>query len=87
MLENLPNLIVKGAFPQLRIRTCIAGDLSATELAQLKERIRARPYNYVAQELIGLSQAPGLSPRPPYQLQNHATCLRVFAVATRTATG
>lgn len=82
VLENLPNLIVKGAFPQLRIRTCIAGDLSVTELAQLKERIRARPYNYVAQELIGLSQAPGLSPRPPYQLQNHATCLRVFAVAT-----
>ncbi|WP_416260629.1 circularly permuted type 2 ATP-grasp protein [Gibbsiella quercinecans] len=82
VLDNLPNLIIKGAFPQLRIKTCTGSDLSSDELARLKQRIRARPYNYVAQESISLSQAPGLSPRPPYQLHNHATCLRVFAVAS-----
>jgi uncharacterized circularly permuted ATP-grasp superfamily protein/uncharacterized alpha-E superfamily protein len=69
VLSRLPELVIKPAIPAAQAEEPVfAGELSRTELAELEQRIRARPGLYVAQERLGLSTAPawngeGLSPR------------------------
>jgi uncharacterized circularly permuted ATP-grasp superfamily protein/uncharacterized alpha-E superfamily protein len=66
VLANLPELVVKPAF-RASGGPVFAGDLSATELADLATRIRAEPWAWVAQERLPLSTAPvlhGDGPRP-----------------------
>jgi uncharacterized circularly permuted ATP-grasp superfamily protein/uncharacterized alpha-E superfamily protein len=79
VLENLDRLVVKPTFPNQKFEPVFGRDLSRVARAQLIRRLRARPYSYVAQERIALSQVPvwrggGLSGR--------ALSLRVYAIAT-----
>ncbi|MGC5699837.1 circularly permuted type 2 ATP-grasp protein [Pseudomonas sp. NFXW11] len=80
-LEKLPQLLIRPAFPSQSFTPVLGRDLSPEQRRRLAERMRARPYAYVAQELPQLSQAPvwqaengGLQPR--------AIGMRVYAVAS-----
>ncbi|MEX6503933.1 circularly permuted type 2 ATP-grasp protein [Pseudomonas zhanjiangensis] len=80
-LKKLDRLLVRPSFPSQNFAPVYGRDLDAEQRASLVERLRARPYAYVAQAQAQLSQAPvwlgeegGLQPR--------AIGMRVFAVAS-----
>jgi uncharacterized circularly permuted ATP-grasp superfamily protein/uncharacterized alpha-E superfamily protein len=80
-LEKLDELLVRPSFPSQSFAPLFGRDLDQAQRAQLAERLKARPYAYVAQALAQLSQAPvwqgeegTLAPR--------AIGMRVFAVAS-----
>ena len=81
-IAKLDHLVIKPAFPQLRIESVFGADLDRRGRAALIARMRARPHHYVAQELVQLAQAPvwddsGPAPR----LGARTVGLRVFACA------
>ena len=81
-LANLERLVVKPVFPNQRFDASFGRDLEREERAQLIARLRARPYAYVAQERIALSQAPCWRAGANVRLAPRALTLRVFAIAT-----
>jgi uncharacterized circularly permuted ATP-grasp superfamily protein/uncharacterized alpha-E superfamily protein len=81
-IEKLDHLVIKPAFPQLRIQSVFGQDLDSKERAALIARMRARPHHYVAQELVQLSQAPVWDTQHPRRLAARAVGLRVFACAS-----
>lgn len=58
VLNHLNSVVVKPAFPSLGVEPVFASELSIAARAHLVERIKARPYEYVAQEQVALSTAP-----------------------------
>lgn len=82
VIEKLDRLIIKPSFPQLRQPSVFGADLDAKARAALIEQIRANPKNYVAQELVRLSQTPVWKQEEPEGLYPSATGLRVYACAT-----
>ncbi|WP_455926348.1 circularly permuted type 2 ATP-grasp protein [Pseudomonas putida] len=78
-LEKLPNLLIKPAFPSQSFTPVFGRDLDAKQRKAMAERIQARPYAYVAQELAQLSQAPVW--QDSGQLAPRAIGMRVYAVA------
>ncbi|CAD5203629.1 circularly permuted type 2 ATP-grasp protein [Pseudomonas sp. FEN] len=79
-LEKLPELLIKPAFPSQSFIPVFGRDLNDEQRRALAERIRARPYAYVAQELAQLSQAPVWHEEGA--LQPRAIGMRVYAVAS-----
>ncbi len=78
-LDKLAELVIKPAFPSQSFEPVFGRDLDEDGLHELAERLKARPYAYVAQELAQLSQAgvwDGLTVQP------RAIGMRVYAVAT-----
>lgn len=78
VLEGLDRLVIKPTFPNQKFEPVFGRDLSRDARAKLIRRLRARPYAYVAQERMALSQTPvwrgtGLAGR--------ALSLRVYAIA------
>ncbi|KAF3998698.1 circularly permuted type 2 ATP-grasp protein [Glaciimonas immobilis] len=78
-IEKLDELIIKPAFPQSRQFPVFGQDLKGAARAAFIAKMRAEPENYVAQEMVRLSQGPvwkgdGLSAC--------AIGLRVYACAT-----
>ncbi|WAH58258.1 circularly permuted type 2 ATP-grasp protein [Pseudomonas silvicola] len=78
-LEKLPNLVIKPAFPSQSFAPVFGRDLDTRQRKAMAERIQARPYAYVAQELAQLSQAPVW--QDSGQLAPRAIGMRVYAVA------
>ncbi|MEM6551456.1 MAG: circularly permuted type 2 ATP-grasp protein [Planctomycetota bacterium] len=79
VMDNLPRLVIKPAFMGEPWPPVFGAALSKDETEALKQRIRARPHRFVAQESIALSTAPAwrngtLDPRH--------VMLRVFVAAT-----
>jgi uncharacterized circularly permuted ATP-grasp superfamily protein/uncharacterized alpha-E superfamily protein len=58
VLERLDRLVVKPAFPFRGMEPVFGGQLAVREKQKLVEQLRARPYEYVAQEEVALSTAP-----------------------------
>lgn len=58
VLDHMRQLVIKPAFPAKRMEAVFGANLSEAETKALTERIRARPYEYVAQEQVALSTAP-----------------------------
>jgi uncharacterized circularly permuted ATP-grasp superfamily protein/uncharacterized alpha-E superfamily protein len=56
--EHLAELVIKPAFPGLQMEPVFGARLAAAEKRALIEKLRARPYAYVAQEQVALSTAP-----------------------------
>jgi uncharacterized circularly permuted ATP-grasp superfamily protein/uncharacterized alpha-E superfamily protein len=78
VLERLDHLVIKPTFPNQRFEAVFGRGLTRDARARLIRRLRSRPYAYVAQERIALSQTPvwrgtGLAGR--------ALSLRVYAIA------
>lgn len=82
VLANLDQLVIKSSFPQLRQLSLFGQDLSGEARATLIAKMRANPRNYVAQELVRLSQSPVWKASAPAGLSACAVGLRVYACAT-----
>ncbi|HTY48620.1 MAG TPA: circularly permuted type 2 ATP-grasp protein [Steroidobacteraceae bacterium] len=79
---HLDSLVIRPTYPNQHFEPVSGRSLPASGRERLLERLRARPYAYVAQEHVALSQAP--VPRgqglPGFAAQ--AVTIRVYAVAT-----
>ncbi|MEO8203549.1 MAG: circularly permuted type 2 ATP-grasp protein [Betaproteobacteria bacterium] len=82
VIERLDSLVIKPAFPQLRRDAVFGDDLDDAARAALVARMRAKPQEYVAQEMVQLSQAPVWDREHPRRLLARAIGMRVFACAT-----
>jgi uncharacterized circularly permuted ATP-grasp superfamily protein/uncharacterized alpha-E superfamily protein len=58
VLNNLDSVVVKPAFPSLRMEPVFAANLDAYARDALTARIQAEPHAYVAQEQVTLSRLP-----------------------------
>lgn len=58
VLDHLHQVVIKPAFPRRGREPVFGADLAAQEKQELANRLRARPYEYVAQEQVALSTAP-----------------------------
>jgi uncharacterized circularly permuted ATP-grasp superfamily protein/uncharacterized alpha-E superfamily protein len=82
VIENLDTLVIKAAYPQMRMNPLFGEDLNDKKRKEQVAAMRARPHNYVAQELVRLSQAPVWDREHPRRLQARSIGLRVFACAS-----
>ena len=82
VLANLDSLVIKPAYPNQRFEPVFGRTLSSDEREQLVRRLRARPYAYVAQEHVGLSQAPVWRPHGALGFNAKAVSIRAYAVTT-----
>jgi uncharacterized circularly permuted ATP-grasp superfamily protein/uncharacterized alpha-E superfamily protein len=80
-LEQLDELLVRASFPSQSFAPVFGRDLDETQRAALAERLKARPYAYVAQALAQLSQAPVWQAEDG-KVVPRAIGMRVFAVAS-----
>lgn len=80
-LEKLDELLVRASFPSQSFAPVFGRDLDEAQRAELAERLKARPYAYVAQARAKLSQAPVWQAEEG-QLAPRAIGMRVFAVAS-----
>ncbi len=81
-VANLDRLVVKPVFPNQKFEPRFGRDLDSAQRAQLHARLRSRPYAYVAQERISLSQAPSWRAGANVRLAPRTLTMRVYAVAT-----
>lgn len=81
VLSHLDELVIKPAYPSMRLEPVFGHTLDRAERAKTIERLSAQPHAYVAQEWVRLSHSPTWSDRD-HGLVPRATSLRVFAVAT-----
>jgi uncharacterized circularly permuted ATP-grasp superfamily protein/uncharacterized alpha-E superfamily protein len=58
VLEHLESIVVKPAFPSRPMEPVFGAELAKTEKKEFREKLRSRPYDYVAQEQVALSSAP-----------------------------
>lgn len=79
VLQNLPNLVIKRIARTAQSKTIFGNLLSQQELADLRDRIRQRPYLYVGQEQVSFSTAPSLVDD---HFEARPTILRSFAVSS-----
>lgn len=81
-IARLKRLVIKPAFSQLRFDPVFGQDLTAETRDKLVARMRERPNDFVAQEMVRLSQAPVWDRQHPRRLLGRATQLRVYACAS-----
>ena len=82
VLEHMDELVIKPAYPNQHFEPVFGRDLTKETRPALIERLRARPYAYVAQEHVALSQAPVWRQNGSLGLSARSLAIRVFAVAT-----
>jgi len=58
VVAHLDSVVVKPAFPSLRMEPVFGSELSETRRSELVDRMRAFPHEYVAQEQVALSTVP-----------------------------
>jgi uncharacterized circularly permuted ATP-grasp superfamily protein/uncharacterized alpha-E superfamily protein len=81
VIANIDRLVIKAAFPQMRVEPMFGEDLDERGKKRVIAMLRARPNDYVAQELVHLSQAPVWDRAHP-RLLPRSIGLRVYACAT-----
>ena len=79
-LANLANFVVKPTFPSQRFEPVFCKNLDPEQLAAMRLRLQRRPYTYVAQARVTLSQSPVWN-KNLQQFLPQATGMRVYAVA------
>lgn len=60
VLENLDKLVIKPIHRSRGYRALFGPQMTAAELAALRERILKRPHHYIGQEMVSFSTAPSL---------------------------
>ncbi|MDR2032908.1 MAG: circularly permuted type 2 ATP-grasp protein [Azoarcus sp.] len=78
VLGHLDELVIKPAFPGMRMNAVFGSLLRGEARHRMIERIRAQPHAYVAQEWVRLAQAPAWQRR---RLQPRSVGIRVFSCA------
>ncbi|MFL6417378.1 MAG: circularly permuted type 2 ATP-grasp protein [Bryobacteraceae bacterium] len=58
VLEHLEGVVVKPAFPSRMMEPVFGAQLARAEKQRFADRLRSRPYEFVAQEEVALSKAP-----------------------------
>jgi uncharacterized circularly permuted ATP-grasp superfamily protein/uncharacterized alpha-E superfamily protein len=81
-IAHLDRLVVKPTFPNQKFEARFGRDLDEDEHRDVVARLRQRPYAYVAQERISLSQAPSWRAGANVRLTPRALTMRVYAIAT-----
>jgi uncharacterized circularly permuted ATP-grasp superfamily protein/uncharacterized alpha-E superfamily protein len=56
--DHLESVVVKPAFPSRPMEPIFGAELAKAEKQEFVEKLRSRPYDYVAQEQVALSAAP-----------------------------
>ncbi|MET0659931.1 MAG: circularly permuted type 2 ATP-grasp protein [Steroidobacteraceae bacterium] len=82
VLANLDHLVLKPTYPNQRFEPVFGNMLEGAARDEVIKRLRARPYAYVAQEHVALSQAPVWRTGGAFGLAAKAFMLRVYAVTT-----
>lgn len=82
VLANLDRLVIKPTYPNQRFEPIFGRDHEGKARDALIARIRNRPYAYVAQEHVQLSQAPVWKSAASSELASRALTVRVYAVMT-----
>jgi uncharacterized circularly permuted ATP-grasp superfamily protein/uncharacterized alpha-E superfamily protein len=86
VLEHIERLVIKPAYPNQNFPAVFGRDLDPEARAELKQRLRARPHAYVAQERLAFSQAPvwrsGGGRAGAQGFSARALGIRVYAIAT-----
>jgi uncharacterized circularly permuted ATP-grasp superfamily protein/uncharacterized alpha-E superfamily protein len=82
VLANLDRLVIKPTYPNQRFEPMFGRDFEGSRRDLLIERLRNRPYAYVAQEHMRLSQAPVWKSAASPELTSRALTIRVYAVVT-----
>ena len=78
-VRNLEHLVIKPAYPTIRMEPIFGHTLDAAGRARLVDRMRGQPHAYVVQEHVQLSHAPTMSTDIAFA---RPASLRVYAVAT-----
>ena len=81
-LEHLNELVIKAAFPSMRMDPVFGHQLKGEARRNMVERIQAQPHAYVAQEWVRLSQAPVWSRRQDRPVVPRSVGMRLYATAT-----
>src|ERR1700744_2919282 len=58
VLAHLDRLVIKPTYPNQRFEPVFGRNIEGKDRARLIQRLRSRPYAYVAQEYVSLSQTP-----------------------------
>ncbi len=82
VLANLDRLVIKPTYPNQRFEPMFGRDFEGRARDMLVERLRNRPYAYVAQEHVRLSHAPVWKSAASAELGSRALTIRVYAVNT-----
>jgi len=82
VFEHIDDLVIKSVFPNQRRELAFGNELHGAAREELFERMRRRPYTFVAQERFALSQVPVWSSSASLQLAARSVTLRVYAIAT-----
>jgi uncharacterized circularly permuted ATP-grasp superfamily protein/uncharacterized alpha-E superfamily protein len=82
VLANLDRLVVKPCYPNQRFEPVFGSNIEGEARAALVRRLQARPYAYVAQEHVALSQAPVWRTNGTPNFAARALTIRVYAMAT-----
>ncbi len=81
VLDHLAGVVVKPAFPSRGMEPIFGAQLARGEKQSFAEQLRARPYEYVAQEQVALSTAPVWDSG---RLLPRSLVLRTYALNTPT---
>ncbi|HEY7219757.1 MAG TPA: circularly permuted type 2 ATP-grasp protein, partial [Candidatus Binatia bacterium] len=79
-ISHLPELVIKPAFPSVKLEPTFGHTLDRAAQEALAERVRATPHAFVAQEWVRLSQAPTWSTEKQ-QFEPRVVGLRLYATA------
>lgn len=82
VMRHLDELVIKPAFPSMRMDAVFGHRTHGSERQRLIERIQAQPHAYIAQEWVQLSQAPTLAAGPRKRIVPRSFGMRLFAAAT-----
>jgi uncharacterized circularly permuted ATP-grasp superfamily protein/uncharacterized alpha-E superfamily protein len=80
VVEHLPDLVIKPAFPSMKLEPTFGHTLDGAGRDALADRMRATPHAFVAQEWVRLSQAPSWS-LERQQFEPRVVGLRLYAAA------
>jgi uncharacterized circularly permuted ATP-grasp superfamily protein/uncharacterized alpha-E superfamily protein len=80
VLDHLPELVIKPAFPSMKLEPTFGHDLDGPGREAMAQRLRATPHAFVAQEWVRLSQAPTWSSETQ-QFEPRVVGLRLYATA------
>jgi uncharacterized circularly permuted ATP-grasp superfamily protein/uncharacterized alpha-E superfamily protein len=78
VIEHLTDLVIKPAFPSMKLEPTFGHLLDAAGRESLADRIRATPHAFIAQERVRLSQAPTWSAEKQ-QFEPRLVGLRLYA--------
>jgi uncharacterized circularly permuted ATP-grasp superfamily protein/uncharacterized alpha-E superfamily protein len=86
VVANLDRLVIKPTYPNQRFEPVFGRSLEGEARKRVIQRLRSRPYAYVAQEHLALSQTPIWRPHGALGFAATAVSLRMYAIAGPSGT-